>query len=260
MKVVVVTGGASGIGEAAARRFARDGQIVILADVQVERGRQVADAILSDGGRSEFHAVDIASANEVAEFARSVLADHGRVDSIVNAAGLLEDAIRAVDMPVEELDRSWSVNVRGTFLACKAFGGPMCAAGGGSIVNLCSLTSFRPSPQPAYAMGKAALRMLTEVLAAEFGPSGIRVNAVAPGYTLTPALKDRIDRGQRDASAMISKSAMRRLVEPREVADAIFFLCSEQASAVSGATLTVDCGWLAYSAYSSYASQPLNPD
>jgi NAD(P)-dependent dehydrogenase (short-subunit alcohol dehydrogenase family) len=109
-------------------------------------------------------------------------------------------------------------------------------------------------------MGKAALHMFTEVLAAEFGPSGVRVNAVAPGYTFTPALKDRIDRGQRDASAMISKSALRRLVEPREVADAIFFLCSDHASAICGATLAVDCGWLAYSAYSSYASQPTDDD
>jgi NAD(P)-dependent dehydrogenase (short-subunit alcohol dehydrogenase family) len=256
MKVAVVTGGASGIGEAAARRFGREGQFVVIADVQAERGRRVADDILAKGAECDFYAVDVANEVAVFDFARAILERHGQVHSIVNAAGLLQNAIRAVDLPMEEFDRLWSVNVRGAFVVSKAFGGSMCAAGGGSIVNLCSLTSFRPSPQPAYAIGKAALHMLTEVLAAEFGPFGVRVNAVAPGYTLTAQLKDRIDRGLRDQATMISKSALRRLVQPEEVADAIFFLCSEQATAISGATLPVDCGWLAYSAYSSYASQP----
>ena len=105
------------------------------------------------------------------------------------------------------------------------------------LVNLASLASFRPSGQPAYAMGKAAVRMMTEVLAAELGPSGVRVNAVAPGYVLTPAMQARIESGQRDPRLMVERSAFRRLVQPAEVAEAIFFLCSDAAAAITGVTL-----------------------
>ena len=100
----------------------------------------------------------------------------------------------------------------------RAFGAAMAEAGRGVIVNLGSLTTFRPSGQPAYAMGKAAIRMMTEVLAAELGPRGVRVNAVAPGYVLTPAMQARIDSGQRDPALMVERAALRRLVQPADVA------------------------------------------
>ena len=105
-------------------------------------------------------------------------------------------------------------------------------------------------------MSKSALKLLTEVMAAELGPQGVRVNAVAPGYTMTPAMKQRIERGERDPAKVISKSALRRFVEPKEIADAILFLCSPAASAITGVTLPIDCGWLVYSVYSSAAAQP----
>jgi NAD(P)-dependent dehydrogenase (short-subunit alcohol dehydrogenase family) len=252
--IVVVTGGASGIGEATARRFARDGFRVVIGDVQVERGNAVADEIGAEN--CEFFQLDVSVEAEVSAFAQKVYARHQRVDVVVNAGGILENAIRVVDMDISEFDELWQVNVRGTFLVTRALGARMCAAGSGAIVNLCSLTSYRPSPQPGYAAGKAALKMLTEVIAAEFGPSGVRVNAVAPGYTLTPAMKTRIDNGQRDPAVVIAKSALRRFVETSEVANAIFFLCSDDASAITGVTLPIDCGWLAYSSYAAYASQP----
>ena len=130
------------------------------------------------------------------------------------------------------------------------------ASATGSIINMCSLTTFRASPQPAYAPAKVALKSMTETMAADFGPSGVRVNAVAPGYTLTPAMKQRIDEGARDPQAILDKSALKRLVDPSDVAEAVFFLCSDAASAITGVTLPVDCGWIAYSGYSAYASQP----
>lgn len=251
MKVAVITGGASGIGEATARRFADAGYAVVIGDVQEERGRMVADTI-----GAAFHRLDVASESGVASFVDAVYAGHRQVDAVVNAGGILQNAVRIADLDIAEFDRLWSINVRGTFLVGQAFGRRMCEAGGGAIVNLCSLTSFRPSPQPGYAVGKAGLRMLTEVMAADFGPSGVRVNAVAPGYTMTPAMKARIDSGERDPDAVIRASALRRFVEPREVADAIYFLCSEQAAAITGVTLPIDCGWLASASYSAYASQP----
>ena len=146
--------------------------------------------------------------------------------------------------------------MRGTLLVNQAFGRRMTKPARGSIVNMCSLTTYRASGQPAYAPAKAALKMMTEIMAAEFGPSGVRVNAVAPGYMLTPAMQARIDTGQRDPQAILDKSALRRLVQPADVGEAIFFLCSDAASAITGVTLPVDCGWLARSAYTAYAAQP----
>jgi NAD(P)-dependent dehydrogenase (short-subunit alcohol dehydrogenase family) len=255
-KLAVVTGGASGIGEATARRFARCGFAVVICDIQIERAEAVAAEIRSAHGTCDVHQLDVAIEAQVNTVAEKVYERHRRVDVVVNAGGILENAIRVVDMAVAEFDELWRVNVRGTFLVSRAFAGRMCNAGSGAIVNLCSLTSYRPSPHPGYGAGKAALMMLTEIMAAEFGPRGVRVNAVAPGYTLTPAMKARIDSGQRDPAAVIAKSALRRFVETSEVADAIFFLCSNDASAITGVTLPIDCGWLAYSAYDAYASQP----
>lgn len=253
--VAVVTGGASGIGEAAARAYAAAGWRVVIADIDEVRGMAVA-AELAAAAPVSFLPLDVSSEECVEAFAVAVYEQHGRVDALVNSAGLLQNAVRSVDMAIAEFDRIHMVNVRGTLLANRAFGRRMCAAKGGAIVNLCSLTSFRPSAQPAYAVGKAGLKMMTELMAAEFGPHGVRVNAVAPGYTLTPAMKSRIERGERDPNAVIAKSALRRFVEPAEVGAVILFLTSEAASAITGATLPVDCGWLATSAYTAHAAQP----
>lgn len=122
---------------------------------------------------------------------------------------------------------------------------------------MASLTTYRPSGQPAYAMGKVSIKMMTEIMATEFGPSGVRVNAVAPGYVLTPAMQARIDSRLRDPKLILEKSALRRFVQPADVGAAIFFLCSDAASAITGVTLPIDCGWLATSAYTSYAAVPL---
>jgi len=253
--LAVVTGGASGIGEATARRFAASGARVVIGDRDAARGAAVAADLTQQGFAATFIAVDLAHDDDVAAFAAKV-ADHGVPDILVNSGGLLQNAVHLLDMDIAEFDRLWQVNVRGTLLASRAFGEAMCAAGRGSIINLCSLTSFRPSGQVAYAVGKAGMKMLTEVMAADFGPKGVRVNAVAPGYTLTPAMQARIDKGERDPELVIRKSALGRFVMPNEVADAIFFLCSPQAAAITGVTLPIDCGWLVTTAYQAYAAQP----
>ncbi|WP_233857636.1 SDR family NAD(P)-dependent oxidoreductase [Paraburkholderia sp. HD33-4] len=255
-KLVVVTGGASGIGEATARRFAAAGMTVVIGDLNSERGKRVA-AELSEVGRDVFfYPLDLGSDNSIELFAEKVFNLHGVPEALVNSGGILQNAVRLLDMPIAEFDRLFDINVRGTLMVSRAFGAAMCDAGKGAIINLCSLTTFRASAQIGYAVGKAGLKMLTEVMAAEWGPKGVRVNAVAPGYTLTPAMQARIDSGERDPDAVVQKSALRRFVRPDEVADTIFFLCSENASAITGVTLPIDCGWLVTTAYSSYAAQP----
>ncbi len=250
-RVAVVTGGASGIGEATARRFAAAGWMVEIADLDVARGAGVAAEI-----GAGFTALDVGDDAAIGSFAAAILARHGRVQALVNSAGILQNAVRVTEMDMDEFDRIHAINTRAVVLMNRAFGAAMAEAGQGAIVNIGSLTTFRPSGQPAYAMGKAAIRMMTEVLAAELGPCGVRVNAVAPGYVITPAMQARIDSGQRDPSLMIERSALRRLVQPADVADAILFLSSDAASAITGVTLPVDCGWLAASAYGAYAAVP----
>jgi NAD(P)-dependent dehydrogenase (short-subunit alcohol dehydrogenase family) len=255
-KLALVTGGANGIGEATARRFARGGYRVVIADRNVERGRQVADEIVACGGSAMFEHVNLAEAASVDALAKTVLKSHGVPDTLVNSGGILQNAVRILDMDMAEFDQVLQINLRGTVLVSRVFGSKMCQLGRGSIVQLCSLTTYRASAQVAYAMSKTSLKMLTEIMAAEFGPKGVRVNAVAPGYTLTPAMQARIDSGERDSKMIVDKAALGRFVQSDEVAETIFFLCSPAASAITGITLPVDCGWLATTAYQSYAAQP----
>ena len=250
-KVVVVTGGASGIGEATARRFAAGGFVVEIADRDEARGARIAGEI-----GATYRGLDVADEAAIAAYAADVLARRVAVDAVVNSAGVLQNAIRVTDMDIAEYDRIHAINVRGTLLVNQVFGRAMTTRGRGAIVNMGSLTTYRPSGQPAYAMGKASIKMMTEILAAEFGPHGVRVNAVAPGYVLTPAMQARIDSGQRDPKLIIEKAALRRFVQPADVGEAIWFLCSDAASAITGVTLPIDAGWLATSAYTAYAAVP----
>lgn len=250
-KVAVITGGASGIGEATARRFAMAGWTVEIADRDADRGARIAAEI-----GAHYSSLDVADDAAILAYAAAMLSKHGAIDALVNSAGILQNAVRVTEMDMAEYDRIHAINVRGTLMLDRTFGKAMSAAGRGAIINMCSLTTFRASGQPAYAMGKSSLRTLTELLAAELGPQGVRVNAVAPGYVLTPAMQARIDSGQRDPRLIIDKSALRRFVQPADVGEAIFFLCSDAAAAITGITMPVDCGWLATSAYTAYAAVP----
>jgi NAD(P)-dependent dehydrogenase (short-subunit alcohol dehydrogenase family) len=132
------------------------------------------------------------------------------------------------------------------------FGLPMVAARRGAIVNIASVAGMRSMPMHAYAPAKAAVISLTQCLAAEWGPAGVRVNAVSPGFTRTPGLQAAIDRGERDPANLIAMSAMGRMVEGEEIARAVSFLASDDASAITGINLPVDCGWLVTPSWSTY--------
>lgn len=252
MTTALIIGAASGIGEATARLFAARGSKLILADRNRAALETVATALRAQNADVVAKPLDIASDNDITAFVR----DLDPIDAYVNSAGILENAIRTTDLPLPEWDAIMDVNLRGTFLLSRAIGAKLCQQGHGNMIHLCSMTSIRPSGQPAYAVSKAGLKMLTEIMAAEFGPRGVRVNAVAPGYTLTPALKARIERGERDPQQVLDRSALKRFVNPDDVAEAIWFLCSDAASAITGVMLPVDCGWIPYSSYSAYAARP----
>ena len=203
---------------------------------------------------AEFRRLDVASEASVEDFVVALEEERGGVGVLVNSAGLLQNLDTSAAMPIEEHDRIWSVNYRGTYLMCRAVGSRMAARGGGAILNIASVNSFTPLPLPAYNPTKWAVDGLTKVLAGELGAGGVRVNAVAPGFTLTPALQARIDSGHRNPAGMEGLSTLGRLVMPEDVAEAAHFLCSDAARAITGVNLPVDCGYLAGISYNTYPS------
>jgi len=253
-RIVVVTGGASGIGRAAAQRFGADGDQVIVADRNEAGAAAIADSIVEAGGKARAIAIDVADEKSVGRAAEDVTATDGPPDVLVNSAGLLQDPVTSQALDMAEHDAIWQVNYRGTYVCCRAFGRIMADRGTGAIVNLASVNSYSVLPLPAYTPGKAAIKSLTELLAVEYGAHGVRVNAVAPGYTLTENLAARVEAGQRDARAMRTSTALNQMVMPEDVAGAIAFLCSSDALRITGVTLPIDAGWLPAVSYQSYAT------
>jgi NAD(P)-dependent dehydrogenase (short-subunit alcohol dehydrogenase family) len=244
--VAVVTGGASGIGAACCRELAARGARIALVD-RDERVHAVAREV---NGRAWI--VDVADEAALAQCADAIEAEMGPAEILVNSAGVIQ-----VPLPPERLSMaSWDevvrVDQRGTYVAAMVFGLRMAARRRGSIVNIASVAGMRSMPLHSYAPAKAAVIAMTECLAAEWGPAQVRVNAVSPGYTRTPALQDAIDKGQRDVSALERNAAMGRLVEPIEIARAVAFLASPDAAAITGANLPVDCGWLVAGSWHTY--------
>ena len=244
-RLAVVTGGASGIGRACARRFARAGDSVVVADIDAERGGRAAREIAETGEEARFVPLDVADEGAVEALAREL----GAVDVLVNSAGLLQNAGRLETVDWREHDRIWAVNYRGTWACCRAFAPAMRAARKGAIVNVSSTSAARVFPLHAYGPGKAAIDNLTAILAADLGPDGVRVNAVMPGYVRSDQMQARIDAGLRDPSRMEAQSAFGRMVEPEEIADGAYFLCSDAARAITGVSLPIDAGWLARATY-----------
>ena len=195
---------------------------------------------------------DLADPDSVAAMAEASLARFGPAHVLVNSGGILQSGKRVLDQPLDEDEALWQVNYRGTLVACQVYGRQMQAEGRGAILNLGSLASFAPLSLPAYTPGKHAVHALTQMLAAELGPHGVRVNAVAPGYTMSDGLKAKIEAGERNPAAIKATTALRAFVEPDHVAEAALFLCSDKAGSITGVTLPVDAGWLVQAPYAAY--------
>lgn len=241
---ILVTGAGGGIGAAVARRLHQDGWRVIATDLDSD---QLACALTEDE-RMRFARLDVADASQRDAVAQLV-SQHvpAGIAGLVNVAGLLQDVVPLFDMDADASRKIWEVNYFGAEACLKRFAPLLIAGGGGSIVNVTSINELRPLPLHAYAPAKTALGALTSLAAGELGASGVRVNAVAPGFTLTPILKDKIQRGKRDARSLEEHCALGRLVDPDEIAAAVSFLIGDEASAITGVSLPVDCGWLATS-------------
>jgi NAD(P)-dependent dehydrogenase (short-subunit alcohol dehydrogenase family) len=248
--LAVITGGASGIGAAAARRFAAQGMQVALLDVNHAAGQALAGEL---GSGASYHPCDVSDAAAVEALAGELERTHAPVRVLVTSAALIPNSESVMDMQLEAHDRMWRVNYFGTLHACRSFGRRIARQPGGAIVTLGSINSLLPLPLPAYNPGKAALARFTQLLAVELGRHGTRVNSVAPTYVMTGALRARIDAGLRDEAKMMQAHALPQLPGPDDVAAAIEFLCGDAARCITGVTLPVDSGWSSAVSYTSYA-------
>jgi NAD(P)-dependent dehydrogenase (short-subunit alcohol dehydrogenase family) len=252
-QTVVVIGGTSGIGRAIVERFAQERANLVIAGRDQGRGVAVVQTCLAAGApEAVFIEVDVERPDSVEALAAAANRACGVPHVLVNCAGILQSGKHVLDQDLDEDERLWRINYRGTLLGSQVFGRLMAEAGRGAILNVGSLASFAPLSLPAYTPGKHAVLALTQILAAELGPKGVRVNAVAPGYTLSDGLKARIEKGERNPEAIQATTALRRFVEPRDVAEAALFLCSDRAASITGVTLPVDAGWLVQAPYAQY--------
>ncbi|WP_175774311.1 SDR family NAD(P)-dependent oxidoreductase [Burkholderia anthina] len=240
-KVAIVTGGASGIGEATVRAFAREGASVVIADL-TDKGARLADDVIENGGRAVYIETDVTDSEAVQNLIARTVQIYGRVDIMFANAGIADDA------RIEQLDESaWKktidVNLTGVYLCDKYAIQHMHAQGGGVIVNCGSIHSHvGKSGVTAYAAAKGGVKLLTQTLAIDYGQHNIRVNAVCPGYIDTPLLKNVPD-AQKQALAALHP--MGRLGKADEVANAVLFLASDEASFINGSSLMVDGGYTA---------------
>lgn len=250
-RLVLVTGGASGIGEAVARLATRRGATIVVADLNAERATAVATEV---GGHPV--TLDVGSAPDVEAAAERIEREIGAVDVVVTSAGITQRPTAPEQYDLANWDEVLRVDLRGTWLCAVEFGRRMAVRGQGSIVTIASIAGMRSMPLHAYTPAKAAVIAMTADLATEWGRSGVRVNSVSPGYTLTPLLRELIERGERDTTNLVAESALGRLVDPDEVARAVCFLASEEASAITGVNLPVDAGWLVAPSWRTYGGVP----
>lgn len=243
-KVAIVTGASRGIGAVTARAFAEAGAAVVLAARDERALDSLAAQIVSAGGRALGVPTDVTDATAVEGLVDRALRAYGRVDAALNnAAGGGRPPTPLAELPIEDFDSAVAVTLRGVFLALKYEIPAMLESGGGAIVNMSSTAGLDAVGGLAgYVSSKHGLIGLTKVAALDYADQGIRVNAVAPGPILTDRLREAGEEAQRQAGLAMP---MRRIGRPEEVAAAVVWLCSDQASFVTGATLPIDGGKLA---------------
>lgn len=244
-KVAVVTGSAQGIGRAIVQALYDNGAAVVVSDVQEEKGRAAATEL---GSRAEFVRCDVSDSAQVRNLVGTAVDHYGRIDIMVNNAGINtgrpEDRVTVEQYSEEIWDRIIRVDLNGVFYGCKAAAAHMVRQGSGSIVNIASIAGVVALRlQIGFVAAKAAVIKITEAMACELGPKGVRVNAVSPGSTLVQGTRQLFYDNKEMAERLVSFIPQRRPGETNEIASAVLFLASDDASYVNGHNLIVDGGW-----------------
>lgn len=252
-QTIVITGGASGIGAATARSFASKGYHVGIIDLNEAAARSLADEI---GVRAACASADILDPERVRAAHDQIASALPPITGLVNCAGIPQIPTPIEDLPVETWERVVDSHLKGTYIACQVIGGAMALRGTGAVVNLASVVGFHPGPVLAYGPAKAAVINLTQVLSVAWARKGVRVNAVAPGWTDTPFLRPPERGHQRDLTPILNAIPMGRVLDPDEIADVIAFLVSPASRAITGVTIPCDGGFVAGLGWTAFGGFP----
>jgi len=242
-RVAVVTGAGRGMGRAVALRFGSEGARVVVAEFNAEHGVEVADQIRAAGGTAKAVTADVSRTEDVTRLFAEAVKAYGTVDILVNNAGI-GVAKPILDYTEADWDRQMGVNVKGVFFCSQTAARVMIPRRHGKIVNFASTSAFVSSSQPevAYDTSKGAVRQMTVSMAAELAPHGINVNAVAPGTTETEMTRTSLST-EEGRAWQLARIPMGRVGQPDDIAAVVLFLCSDEASYITGHTLVADGGW-----------------
>jgi NAD(P)-dependent dehydrogenase (short-subunit alcohol dehydrogenase family) len=244
-KVTIITGGGSGMGRVAATMFAAEGARVVVADYAQDAGQATVEAVRTAGGEATFVRADVSDQADARAMVDHAVSTYGRLDALYNNAGIMPEADHSVvDTEVDVWDKVMAVNVRGVYLGCRYAIPAMEASGGGSIINIASFVALVGCsvPQDAYTASKGAVLSLTRSLAVQFGPKGIRTNAICPGPVETPLLMDWLLKDEAAKQLRLARNPTGRFGKPEEIVHMAVYLASDESRWTNGASLVVDGG------------------
>jgi len=244
-KVAIITGAGGGMGRVASQIFAKEGAEIVVAEFSEAAGRETVRLVEEAGGTATFVRVDVSKEADAKAMIDHAVATYGRVDVLYNNAGIMPEADHSViDTDVAAWDQVMAVNVRGVFLGCKYAIPVMLAQGSGSIINISSFVALMgcSNPQDAYTASKGAVLALTKSLAVQFGPRGVRSNAICPGPVETPLLMDWLVKDEEAKRIRLARNPTGRFGKPEEIVYMAMYLASDESRWTNGASLVVDGG------------------
>jgi NAD(P)-dependent dehydrogenase (short-subunit alcohol dehydrogenase family) len=244
-KVALITGAGSGMGRVAAEMFAAEGAKVVAAEYDAGHGTETVELITAAGGDAVFVQADVSDETDAAAMVAAAMDRYGRIDVLYNNAGVMPEADHSVtDTDVAVWDQVMAVNVRGVFLGCKYAIPRMVEQGSGSVINISSFVALVGCtiPQDAYTASKGAVLSLTRSLAVQFGPHGVRANAICPGPIETPMLMDWLVKDEAAKQLRLSRNPTGRFGQPEEIVNVAIYLASDESRWTNGAHFVIDGG------------------
>jgi NAD(P)-dependent dehydrogenase (short-subunit alcohol dehydrogenase family) len=246
-KVALITGGGQGIGKAICLAMAREGIRVAVNDIKGDRAAEVVKQIEEEGGIGWSFQADVSNEDQIKSMVAKILQRFKSIDYLVNNAGISDQLVPVVEQDTDRWQKLVDIHLRGTYLCSKEIAKSMIRKKYGRIVNISSIAGLNAFPmRTAYSPAKSAIIMLTKVLAIEWASFNINVNAIAPGFIRTEMVEDFIRLGKMNEEEICNRIPLKRLGTSEEIAEIVLFLCSSSSSYITGQTIVVDGGWVAY--------------